>query len=182
MLCDQLGTDPRPGRGRLELPVWLGKSLHEIKISRVTCDQFTTMPNDIPGHRLIYDQPAKTCDWRRIHLRVTLTNNRAPFIWSFKLCASFHCHWWIQTGVTVRKRPISVKIDDFLAVWPWNLMDDLGTQQDTSSLLHQALCIISNPSVNSNWSCSPEALNSGQNWWFLCPVWPWNLTDDFEKQ
>ena len=27
----------------------------------------------------------------------------------------------------------------------------------------QALCIIPSPSVNSNWSCSPETLNSGQN-------------------
>ena len=27
--------------------------------------------------------------------------------------ASFRSHWWIQTGVTVRKRPIWVKIDDF---------------------------------------------------------------------
>ena len=30
-----------------------------------------------------------------------------------KLCASFHSHWWIQTGVTVRKRPIWIQIDDF---------------------------------------------------------------------
>ena len=61
-LCDRLATDPRPGRDRLELPVLLGKSLHEIKISGVTCDRFTTVPNDIRGHRMIYDQPAKTCD------------------------------------------------------------------------------------------------------------------------
>ena len=47
----------------------------------------------------------------------------------FKLCASFRSHWWIQTGITVRKRPIWVKIDDFfLAVWPWNLTDDLEKQ------------------------------------------------------
>ena len=30
----------------------------------------------------------------------------------FKLCAAFRSHWWIQTGVTVRKRPIWVKFDD----------------------------------------------------------------------
>ena len=29
-------------------------------------------------------------------------------------------------------------------------------------MLHQALCIISNPSVESNLSYSPETLNSGQ--------------------
>ena len=44
---------------------------------------------------------------------MTLINNRALFLCSFKLCASFHSHWWIQTGVTVRKRSIWVKIDDF---------------------------------------------------------------------
>ena len=70
MLCDQLATDVRPGRDRLMSPVWLGKSLHDIKISRVTCDQFPTGPNDIRGHRMNHDQPAKTCDQRRIQLRV----------------------------------------------------------------------------------------------------------------
>ena len=33
-----------------------------------------------------------------------------------KLCASFQIHWWIQTGVTVRKHSIPVKIGDFF-VW-----------------------------------------------------------------
>ena len=46
-------------------------------------------------------------------LRMTLKNNRAPLLCYFKLCAAFHTHWWIQTGVTVRKRPIWVKFDDF---------------------------------------------------------------------
>ena len=45
--------------------------------------------------------------------RVTLKNNRAPLLYCFKLCASFHSHQWIQTGVTVRKRPIWVKFVDF---------------------------------------------------------------------
>ena len=38
---------------------------------------------------------------------------RAPLLCYFKLCASFRSHWRIHTGVTVRKRPIWVKIDDF---------------------------------------------------------------------
>ena len=50
------------------------------------------------------------------------------------------------------------------------------------SLLCQALCNVSNPLVNSNWSYSPDTLNSGQNRWFFCLVWPWNLMDDLEKQ
>ena len=45
--------------------------------------------------------------------RMTLKNNRALLLCYFKLCALFHSHWWIQTGVTVRKRPVWVKIDDF---------------------------------------------------------------------
>ena len=46
--------------------------------------------------------------------RMTLKNNRAPLQCYFKLCASFLSHWWIKTGVTVRKRPIWVKIRQFL--------------------------------------------------------------------
>ena len=47
--------------------------------------------------------------------RMTLKNNRAPLLCYFKLCASFRSHWWILTGVTVRKPPIWVKFDDFLS-------------------------------------------------------------------
>ena len=35
---------------------------------------------------------------------MTLKNNRAPLLSNIKLCASFHHHMWIQTGVTVQKR------------------------------------------------------------------------------
>ena len=44
---------------------------------------------------------------------MTLENNRASLLCCFKLCATFHSHWWIQTGVTVRKRPIWVKFVNF---------------------------------------------------------------------
>ena len=59
---------------------------------------------------------------------MTLENNRAPLQHYFKLCASFRSHWWNQTGVTVRKRPIWVKFDEFRAMWPWYLTDDLEKQ------------------------------------------------------
>ena len=52
-------------------------------------------------------------------------------------------------------------------VRPWNLTNDLAKQKGTSSMLLQALCIISYPLVNSNLSYSPETLNSGQNRWFF---------------
>ena len=45
--------------------------------------------------------------------RMTFKNNRAPLLCYFKLCAAFHSYWWIQTGVSVRKRPIWVKFDAF---------------------------------------------------------------------
>ena len=44
---------------------------------------------------------------------MTLENNRASLLCCFKLCATFHSLRWIQTGVTVRKRPIWVKFHDF---------------------------------------------------------------------
>ena len=44
---------------------------------------------------------------------MTLENNRASLLCCFKLCATFHSHWWIQTEVTVRKRPIWIKLDNF---------------------------------------------------------------------
>ena len=47
--------------------------------------------------------------------RITLQNNRAPLLCHFKLCVSFYTHWWIQIWVTVRKRSIRVKIDDFFS-------------------------------------------------------------------
>ena len=64
-----------------------------------------------------------------------LKNYRAPLLCCFKLCASFHSYWWIQTGVTVRKRSIRVKIDDFFVstiflsrVTLKNLTDDVEKQ------------------------------------------------------
>ena len=47
-----------------------------------------------------------------------------------------------------------------------NLMADLGTQKGRSFILCQALCIISKPRLDSNWSYSLEMFNSGQNWQF----------------
>ena len=94
---------------------------------------------------------------------MTSKKDRAPLLHYIKLCASFQSLRWIQTGVTVRKR-YRKTIGHFF--------------YDT---LSSVLYIISKPLVNSNWSYSPETLNSD----FLeifCPVWPWNLMDGLEKQ
>ena len=47
---------------------------------------------------------------------MTLNNNRAPLLCYIKLCASIQSHRLIQTGVTVRKHSIWVKIGDFFVV------------------------------------------------------------------
>ena len=60
------------------------------------------------GQMRQYFEPCDLEIWR-----MTLKNNRAPLLCYFKLCAAFRTHWWIQTGVTVRKRPIWVKFDVF---------------------------------------------------------------------
>ena len=73
---------------------------------------------------------------RRFFARVTLKFDGWPrkvirhvcLLYHIKLCVSFQIHQWIQTGVTVRKRPIWVKIDDFLALWSCNLTYDLEKQ------------------------------------------------------
>ena len=75
--------------------------------------------------------------------QMTLKNNSALLLCCFKLTASFHTQLRIQTGVTVRKRPIWVKIGDFLCpLWPSNLTYDLQKQKGTSSMLLQALYLI----------------------------------------
>ena len=73
--------------------------------------------------------------------RMTLKNNRAPLLCYFKLYASFRSHRWIQAGVTVLKRPIWVKIDNFLSCvflkfdeWPWKTIGHLFNA--TSSIVH----------------------------------------------
>ena len=60
-----------------------------------------------------------------------LENNRAPFLFYIKLCASFQSHGLIQSGVTVRKRSI-LKNRHFLSRvtlkfdrWPWKTIGHL---------------------------------------------------------
>ena len=50
-------------------------------------------------------------------------------MWFFKLCVTFHSHQSIQTGVTVRKRSIRIKIGNFcvpcdLEIWEMTLKNN----------------------------------------------------------
>ena len=122
-------------------------------------------------------QPCDLAVWRMI-----LKNKRAHLLCYFKLCASFCSHWWIQNGVTARKRLIWVKIDDFIGRvtlkfdrWPWKTIGNLF--HAASSFVHHfvAICEFKMELQSGNASF-------GSNSTIFSAVWPWNLTDDLEKQ
>ena len=110
---------------------------------------------------------------------MTLKNYRAPLLHYIKLCVSSETPWWIQTGVTDRKCSIRVKIGDFFV--PCDLeIKWMTLKNNRASLLCNIKLCASMPSVNSNWSYSPEMPNLGQNRrFFLSRVtlefygWPW---------
>ena len=54
---------------------------------------------------------------------MTLKNKRVPLLSKIKLCASFHRHMWIQTGVTVRKwlNGVMTSVTLTFDLWPWPL-------------------------------------------------------------
>ena len=48
-------------------------------------------------------------------------NNRSPLLSNIKLCASFHHHMWLRTGVTVRKRLnwVLTSVTLTFDIWSW---------------------------------------------------------------
>ena len=109
---------------------------------------------------------------------MTLENNRAPLLCYFNLCASFRTHWLIQIGVTVWKRPnlgqirrVTVKFYG----WPWKTIGHLFYA--TSSFVQHFIAI-------GEFKLELQSGNaqSGSNSTIFRAVWPWNLTDDLEKQ
>ena len=166
-----------------------------------------------------------------------LEKNRAPFPYYIKLCASFHSHQWIQTGATVWKCSIRVKICEFLSqvtskfdgwprktighlfyaassfvhhfkamdkfrlelqsantqfgsklasfclVWPWNLTDDL--EKTIAHLLYAASSFVHQSFQSHRWIQTGVTVRKRSIWVKIsdfCPVWPWNLMVDLEKQ
>ena len=113
---------------------------------------------------------------------MTLKNNKASILFYFKLCASFRSHWCIQKWVSVQKRPIWVKFDDFFSRvtlkfdrWPWKTIGHLFNT--TSSFVHYFVAIgeIKLELQSGNAQC-------GSNSTIFRAMWPWYLTDDLEKQ
>ena len=112
---------------------------------------------------------------------MTLKNNRAPLLYYIKLCAAFQSHWHIQTGVTVRKRSIRVKIGDFLSrvtlkidVWHWKTIGHLSYV--ASIFVHHFIA-----NYNGEFKLELQSGNAqlGQNQrYFSCVTlrfdrWPW---------
>ena len=114
--------------------------------------------------------------------QMTSQNNRAPLLCYFKLCAPFHSHWWVQTRVIVRKRPIWVKFDDLFSCvtlkfdgWPWKTIEQLFYA--TSRFVHHIVPI-------GEFKLELQSGNAqfGSNSTIFSAVRPCNLTDDLAKQ
>ena len=109
--------------------------------------------------------------------RMALKNNREPLLSNIKLYVSFRHHMWIQTGVTVRKRlswvVTSVTLTFDLWLWPWKNRAPLLCYFKLSAAFHRDWWILELQSGNAQ---------SGSNSTIFRAVWPWNLTDDLEKQ
>ena len=114
--------------------------------------------------------------------QMTMKNYRAPLLCCFRLCASFHSHWWIKTGVTVWKHPILVKINNsFYQVtlkfdrWPWKTIGHLSYA--ASGFVHHFIAI---------GELKLELQSGNTQFWskstILFTKWPWNLTDDLENR
>ena len=108
--------------------------------------------------------------------------NRTPLLCYLKLFASFRSHWWIQTRVTVWKPLIWVKIDDLFSRvtlqfdgWPWKTIGHLFDA--TSNFVHHFVAI-------GEFKLELQSGNAhfGSNSTIFRAMWPWNLTDDLEKQ
>ena len=113
---------------------------------------------------------------------MTLENNRASLLCCFKLCATFHSHWWIQTGVTVRKRPNLGQIRRFLepcdlAIWCMTWKTTGHLYYATSSSMHHFVAI-------SELKLELQSGNAqfGSKSTIFLAVWPCNLTYDLAKQ
>ena len=116
---------------------------------------------------------------------ITLKNNKVCILYYMyvKLCASFQSHRWIQTGVTVWKRSIRVKKQQFFAqchleIWQMTLKTNRAPL-----LYYIKLCVSfqSHGWIQTGVTVRKRSIRV-KICDFFCPVWPWNLKDDLEKQ
>ena len=95
----------------------------------------------------------------------------------FKLCALFRGHWWIQTGVTVQKRPIWVKISAFLS--PVSLIFDRLPWKTTRQLFNAILSYVHH--LVAMWIKTWFTVWKCPKWDKICfdlcnlDIWPWTF-------
>ena len=115
--------------------------------------------------------------------QMTLKNNWAPLPYYVRLCASIQSHWWIQTGVTVRKRSIQVKICAVLFRVTLEF-DGWSRKNNRVPLLCYFKLYTYFFKANCEFKLELQYWNAhfGSKSASFFPVWPWNLRDDLEKQ
>ena len=113
---------------------------------------------------------------------MTLKHNKVPLLYYIKLFASFQIHWWIQTGVTVRKCSIRVKNGDFVSRvtlkfdgWSWKI---------TGRLFYTTLSFVEHFQAIGIFKLELQSGNAqfGSKLAIFCPGWLWKLMYDLEKQ
>ena len=115
---------------------------------------------------------------------MTPKNKRAPLLCYFKLFVSFGSHWWIQTWSYSLEMPnlgqnrlffsrVTLQFDG----WPWKTIGHLFYATCTSSFAHHFIAIgefkLKLKSGNAQFGSYSTIFRA---------AWPWNLTDDLEKQ
>ena len=113
---------------------------------------------------------------------MTSKNNRAPLLCCFKLCASFHSHQWIQTGVNSPEMPNLGQIRQFLKpsdleIWQMTLQTIGHLFYATSSFVHHFIAIgefkFELQSGNAQFRSKAT---------IVWAMWPRNFTNDPQKQ
>ena len=132
-------------------------------------------------HPIIWYGATKRKRWNRpcdLEIwQITLESNSALLLSHFKLWASFRSHRWFQTRFQSRNAQFGSKLRIFvrcdLEIWLVTLKNNRYFFYATSSFVHQSVVI---------GEFKLETPNLGQNRQYFWPVWPWNLTNDLEKQ
>ena len=144
--CEQIWLLAMPGSFFFSSKFWTftGCSLWSFKIKQGKSEGFESCDRPIVRKRPIW---VKICDvlssvtlkfdgwpWKTIgHLFFAVSS----FVQHFIAIGEFKLE--LQSGNT----QFGSNSTTFRAMWPWNLTDDLEKQKGTSSMLLQALCLIS---------------------------------------
>ena len=118
--------------------------LYYISLDEISWNQREMLPGSLAGVTIL--EPCHKVNLTQIGFKssifqpcdleiwwMTLKNNRAPLLCYIKLCASFQSHRLIQTGATVRKCSIRVKMGVIFLFratlkfdgWPWKTIGHL---------------------------------------------------------